>query len=126
MPCARRGKRTRVMADVSQQMKSRRTSPYLMGLIAGSVVVAVYDAFTYLGNIEPIRSVASVWPFAFLVLLALWIVEDSQAYPSVYKPFEYGFLVFLYWLPYLPYYLWRTRGALGLVMLGGIVVLYSL
>jgi hypothetical protein len=99
---------------------------YLIALIVGSVLVAALEMFAYLHGIEPTGTMATVWPYAFPVLLVLWVAEDSKAYPAVYRPFEYGFLVYLLWLPYLPYYLWRTRRFLGLLILVGFVVLYCL
>lgn len=99
---------------------------YLAGLVAGSVLVAVYDAIAYWHDAEPTSVVATAWPIAFMVLLALWIVEDSKAFPTIQRPFEYEFLVFMLALLYLPYYLWRTRGMYGLLWLGGFVALYSL
>jgi len=60
------------------------------------------------------------------VLLVLWVDTDSRDYPKIYRPYEYGYLVFLFWLPYLPYYLWRTRGWVGMLILGGFLVLLML
>lgn len=107
-------------------MIARRSGTYLIGLIAGSVMVAAYEVLAYLHDAEPVNIVVSLWPAAFVVLLVLWLVEDSKSYPAIYKPFEYGFLVFVLWLPYLPYYLWRTRRFSGLLFLAGLVVLYFL
>ena len=42
-----------------------------------------------------------------------------------YIPYDYGFLVFMYWLPYLPYYFIKTRGVLGLMYLVGILLLLN-
>jgi hypothetical protein len=98
----------------------------LLTLLAVSVLVAAYEAVLYWFDAEPTGSVLSVWNFVFVILLALWVDADSKDYPQIYRPFEYGYLVLLFWIPYLPYYLWRTRGAAGLLMLGGLVTLYFL
>jgi hypothetical protein len=105
---------------------NRRANIYLATLVVGSALVAAYEAFVYSRGLEPASPAAAAWPAVFMVLLVLWVVEDSKSYPAVYKPFEYGFLVLVLWLPYLPYYLWRTRGAFGLLLLAGFVVLYLL
>lgn len=107
-------------------MSPRRASTYLAALVAGSVLVGAYDALTYWSDVEGTSPVAAAWPVLFFVLLALWVVEDSKAYPAIQKPFEFGFLVFMLVLPYLPYYLWRTRRARGLLLLAGFVGLYFL
>jgi hypothetical protein len=107
-------------------MVARSATTYLIGLVSGSVLVAIYEAFAYVVNAEATSVVVSLWPAVFVVLLVLWVVEDSKSYPVIYRPFEYGFLVFVLWLPYLPYYLWRTRRFSGMLLLAGLVVLYCL
>jgi len=59
----------------------------------------------------------------YFFLLVFWIDIDSRGRPEIIRPFEYSFLVYIFLLPYLPYYLWRTRGSLGLIMLIGFLVL---
>jgi len=113
------------MRDVSPQVKIRRTTPYLVALILGSVLAAAADSFAYWYDVEP-SGLLSTWRFVFLVLLVLWVVEDSKAYPGVFKPFEFGFLVFLFAVPYLPYYLWRTRRFMGVLLFAAFVALYLL
>lgn len=99
---------------------------YLVGLVVGSGMVAAYGALAYWQDAEPTSVVATAWPIAFMVLLALWILEDSKAFRSIQRPFEYGFLVFIFALPYLQYYLWRTRRMYGLLWLGSFIALYFL
>src|SRR5882672_5378980 len=99
---------------------------FLLTLAAISVLVAVYEAVLYWFDMEPTRSVLSLWTFVFAILLVLWVDADSKDYPRIYRPFEYGYLVLLFWIPYLPYYLWRTRRAAGLLLLAGLVTLYFL
>jgi hypothetical protein len=60
------------------------------------------------------------------LLLIMWIVADQRDHPQVERPFDYGFLLMVFWLPYLPYYLWRTRRRAGLLMFVGFVGLFSL
>jgi len=107
-------------------VKVRRTTDYLACIVAGSVIAAVYDGLAYWEHVEPTGLFATAWPIVFVILLVLWVVEDSKSYPDVYKPFEFGFLVLMGYIPYLPYYLWHTRGFRGLLLLLGIVVLFGL
>src|SRR5689334_3141582 len=102
------------------------TKIYLAGLVAGSVLVAAYEAVVYASGLEYSSALATLWPTVFVVLLILWVVEDSKAQPATYRPFDFGFLTFLFWLPYLPYYLWHTRRSKGLLMLLGFVTLFFL
>lgn len=107
-------------------MAKTRANIHLATLVACSVMVAVYQGFAYSYGVPPADVFAIWWPIVFVVLLVLWVEEDSKSYPQIYKPFEYGFLLFILWLPYLPYYLWRTRRAPGLLLLAGFVLLYML
>lgn len=104
-------------------MTSLRLSPLLIGLIVGSGLVGVYDAVIYWRGAADASVVSNLWPFVFAVLLAMWLEEDSRGRPEIYRPFEFGYLLFFLWLPYLPYYLWRTRGMKGLLLLVGLVLL---
>jgi hypothetical protein len=104
----------------------RSTTPYLTGLVVGSVLVAAVETLAYWREVEPASPLVSAWPLVFFVLLVLWVVEDSKTHPNIDKPFEFGFLVFIWVIPYLPYYLWRTRRLKGLLLLAGFVVLYLL
>ena len=106
-------------------MSVRRTTPYLVGLMVGSVLSAVAGVLAIWNGTES-TILLDIWPAMFLILLVLWVVEDSKAHSSIYKPFDYDFLLYLFAIPYLPYYLWRTRKMKRVVLLGGFVALYLL
>jgi hypothetical protein len=102
-----------------------RTKTWLLRtLVALSVFVGVYEGVLYWYGFEATKSLLYLWQFVFVLLLVLWVDADSKDHPEIYRPYEYGYLVLLFWIPYLPYYLWRTRGALGLLALGGFVGLF--
>ena len=104
----------------------RRQRRYLIAIVIGSVLSAGYEALFYWYGAEPAGPVVILWPIAFVVLLVLWVDQDSKQHSEVYRPFEFGFLVFVFWIPYLPYYLVRTRGAKGIAELLGFVLLFFL
>jgi hypothetical protein len=91
-----------------------------------SVVSAGVDALYYLYDIETEALTVSVGGFLQGTLLALWIDADSREHPEITRPFDYTFLVLLFLIPYLPYYLWKTRRVAGLLMLAGFVCLFIL
>ena len=107
-------------------MKLRSPTLYLLAMVVGSLLVATVEVLAYWRDVELSSPVVDAWPVIFLVLLVLWVVEDSKAQPGIEKPFEFGFLVFIWAIPYLPYYLWRTRRLKGIWMLVGLVLLYFL
>jgi hypothetical protein len=100
-----------------------RQNTLLLAAAVGSVLVGLHDALFYWRNVEPGSQVSSLWPVVFVVLLVLWVDDDSHRHPEVLRPFEFGFLVFLFWLPYLPYYMWRTRGLRGLAFVALFTIL---
>jgi len=87
------------------------------------MLTASYEAVLYWHDREETESVLNLAGVVFVLLLALWIEEDSKTQPQIYRPFEHGQLAFLLWTPYVPYYLWRTRGSRGLLMLCGFIFL---
>lgn len=105
-------------------MKSK--TYYLLILIALSVASAIYDGVLYWHDLAAADNLLLIRQLLFVVLLVMWVNADSKDQAKIYRPYEFGFLVFLFWAPYLPYYLWRTRGALGIVALGGIIGLFFL
>ncbi len=95
-------------------------------LVLLPLLVATYVVFLYLKGFHLSEPFTNSWALVFLVLVVMWIDADSRSRPDVYRPFEYGFLVAIYWIPYAPYYLYRTRGVKGLVYFFAFATLYVL
>ena len=95
-------------------------------LVIVSLLGAIYEGVLYWHSVEPAENLIWLWQVFFIVLLVLWVDADSKDYPKIYRPYEYGYLIFLFWLPYLPFYLWRTRRGFGMVMFAGFLGLYFL
>jgi len=95
-------------------------------LIMLSIAVGGYEARAFYSGHMVGHTFESTWSLVYLVLVTYWIVLDSKDHREIYRPFEFGFLVFFFWLPYLPYYLVRTRRALGVLWLLGFVLLLGL
>jgi hypothetical protein len=93
-------------------------------LISVSTVSALFDGLFYLRGVLSPSATASLASTLSVFLLAMWIDIDSKDHPQVGRSFDFGFLVLMFWLPYLPYYLWRTRGPIGLFMFAGFVGLW--
>jgi hypothetical protein len=98
----------------------------LWALVVVSLSGALYEGVLYWHGAAPAGNLLSLWQLFFIVLLVLWVDADSKDHSEIYRPYEYGYLVFLFWLPYLPFYLWRTRRVFGLAMLGGFIGLFYL
>jgi hypothetical protein len=98
----------------------------LSALIAMSLISATLDGLFYWLNVGETSTTVSLSYYLYVILLVLWLDTDSKDHLQITKSFDYGFLVYLFWLPYLPYYLWRTRGPLGLLMFAGFLILLLL
>lgn len=87
---------------------------YLAAFAVLCLLLAVDDALGNWRDLHPSAALVSAGRFWMLPLLALWVEADSREQGAkVYRPYEFGFFVFMFWLPYVPYYFWRTRGLIG-------------
>jgi hypothetical protein len=96
----------------------------IASLISISTISALFDGLFYLRGVPSMPATAALAGVLTPLLLALWVDVDSKAQRQVGRSFDYGFLVLMFLLPYLPYYLWRTRGAAGLLMCAGFFGLF--
>lgn len=103
----------------------RRTTPYLVGLIAGSILAAIGDAVAYARDFD-YGKLHAIWPTVFILLLALWVVEDAKTRSNIHKPLDLGLFVYMFSIPYVPYYLWRTRRYKGMALLAAFFILFFL
>jgi hypothetical protein len=107
-------------------MRIARPRAVLLFLCALSLQVALLQAITYSLGYELGGYALALWGTLFPLLLAWWVAEDSRGRRGIYRPFEFGWLVYLILPIYLPYYLYRTRGAAGALVLLGFIVLFFL
>ena len=104
-----------------------RRKKWLIALIVCvSVVSALFDTTFYLHDVRLPSTTATLASTLSVFLLAMWVDADSKHHPQLGRPFDFGFLVLMFWLAYLPYYLWRTRGPAGLLIYAGFVGLWSM
>lgn len=100
----------------------KRNAPLICFFIL-SLAIAVHASLCYWRGEQDHRGVEMLLGAAQIICLVLWAKADSKQHQEVWRPFDYGLLVLLFWIPYLPYYLWRTRGAKGLAIFAGFVLL---
>ena len=92
------------------------------------VVLTVFMAFTAgvywaAGLDGPARSHQLLWYVAWWWTLTLWVVMDARE-RHLPLAFDQGLFVYLAWPVYIPVYLVRSRGVMGLVWLGAFVGIY--
>ena len=93
----------------------------MIAFVFTTSIAAFFEVLFYWHRVAEVPVTASVASFLSVILLALWVDAHSKSYPQIERPFEYGYLVALFWVPYLPYYFWRTRGIKGVAMLAGLI-----
>jgi hypothetical protein len=96
----------------------------LIGYIVVCVVFAVYKGVLQWNYVETSRGAEWITTIVAVLFLVLWIDADSKGRTEICRPFEYGYLLLFLWLPYLPYYMWRTRRVRGLFAFVGLAVLF--
>ncbi len=98
----------------------------VVGLIATSVIMGLYELAAYINDVEAAEHLINVCSTFITLMLAMWVCEDSKTNDKVCRPYDYGLFVFIYWIPYVPYYFIKTRGLKGFLYLMVLVVLYDL
>ena len=96
----------------------------IVSLITISTISALFEGLFYLRGVPSTPATADVAGILSPFLLVLWVDADSRDHRQLGRSFDYGFLVLMFLLPYFPYYLWRTRGAAGLLMCAGFLGLF--
>lgn len=64
-----------------------------------------------------------LWSFIFIVLSIMWAVEDTKN-NKFEKPFNFGFLMYVFWPIFFPYYLWVTRRTDAIPMCSGFIFIW--
>ena len=103
-----------------------RSKSVLTVLISFAVVVGAYEVVLYFFQRDSGEHFKMLWILTFCVLLTWWVEEDSHGRKNIYRPFEFSYLAFIWILPYAPYYLVRTRGAVGAAWAAGLYALLLL
>lgn len=70
-------------------------------------------------------SAETTWGLIFLFLSIQWVNCDADR-ENFSKPFDFGFLVYIFWPIALPWYLISTRGIEGLLVYLGFIAVWLL
>ena len=97
----------------------------VVGVFLVSVLYAGVEVLAALEEQATSGGTSFLWSILFAVVMALWTSNDAKT-RGLYKPYEYSYLVFLFWPFVLPYHLIKTWGAEGLLMFLGVLGIYFL
>ena len=100
-----------------------RKSALSVTLLIISLLMSIVDVALNLQGREVSELTYVIWNFIFFISTVLWVKYDAQKnhFP---RPFEFDFLVYLFWPVAFPWYLIKTRGIEGILLLSGFIALF--
>jgi hypothetical protein len=99
------------------------SSKILIPLFALTAISAGGLSLLAIRHREPSALTHLLWAWGFSLILVCWVWVDARARGYV-PPFDFGAFIFFGWPFVVPYYLYRTRRARGLLSGLGICTLY--
>ena len=98
----------------------KKSSLVLTCLILLSIVLGFADIVSQYMDRTISDKTYTLWHLIFFVLTAFWVKLDAGERAKA-EPFEFGFLVYIFWPVVFPYYLIQTRKLEGLILLLGFI-----
>lgn len=105
-------------------------SNFLPQLVSPTALLYIYLTLTqfaygvyFASDIEPLPGFNSLYPLGLLWLLGWWLLRDSRK-RGIPWVFDMGMFLYIAWPFIMPYYLVKTRGAKGLLMILGFIAVY--
>lgn len=95
----------------------------LLALIIASNLMGILEVLYNLQEKEIPTSTANIWNFVFLIGTIFWAYHDANR-EDFEKPFDFGFLVYVFWPIAFPWYLIQTRGFEGVLVYLGFIFLW--
>jgi hypothetical protein len=102
----------------------KRNSLYIYSLIGLSTLMTVAEVAMNLEGQEVSDSTAFFWGAAFIILSIVWANKDAKT-NNFEKPFDFGFLVYVFWPVAFPWYLVKTRGIDGVLIFLGFLFIWA-
>ena len=96
----------------------------ILGAVGVSVVFAAYDGWLSSRHLAPGGGVVFLYQLVVIALLATWIVVDARERQRAI--FDHGYHAFILFFVYAPYYLISTRRGRGVLIFGGMILLFLL
>ncbi|MCU7797911.1 MAG: hypothetical protein KZQ75_12340 [Candidatus Thiodiazotropha sp. (ex Myrtea spinifera)] len=96
---------------------------YLYTLMLLAACMGILEVLINLQGKVVSDATQSVWSFVFIIVTILWAQKDADK-KGVYKPFDFGFLIYIFWPVAFPWYLTHTRGVEGALLFMGFISLW--
>lgn len=99
------------------------TSPAVllyMFVVPAQIANGIYSA----GEIDPPPAFTLIYALGFLWIIGWWLLNDSKE-RGVEWVLDMGLFLYIAWSFFMPYYLLKTRGAKGLLVVFGFAAVYA-
>lgn len=101
----------------------RSSAVYLLPVIALSALDTIGLALLVIEHRSQPARMGLLYTFTFSLLLTAWVRSDRRL-QNFTAPYEFEFFVFFLWPIFVPYYLVRTRGWIGLLFGVGLLFVF--
>jgi hypothetical protein len=101
----------------------RNKNIYIYTLIILAFCKSIIEILLNLKEMEVSQTTNTIWGGIFILLSILWVYYDADR-PDFKKPFDFGFIVYVFWPIALPWYLITTRGLEGILIFFGFISLW--
>jgi len=102
---------------------TKSSSLFLASLIAFSIFMSVANIFAQVNGKVLSDGTVTLWGLIFILLSILWATNDAKE-RSYQRPFDFDFLVYIFWPVAFPWYLVMTRGLKGVLMFFGFLLIF--
>ena len=107
---------------MSSSLLSRTISPTVL-LYTFLVITQIGSGFYFAGGDEPSPFFTLINVLCFLWIIGWWLRQDSRK-RGIAQVYDIGMFLYIAWPLIMPYYLLKTRGAKGLLVILGFVGAY--
>jgi hypothetical protein len=99
----------------------------VVSAVGVSAMLAAYDAWLFFLSRRPDAGLFSLHRIILTLLVATWVVADTRQSKRAQGSFDHGWFILIAFPIYVAYYLISTRRwRRGLLMLGGVTLLFVL
>ncbi len=97
---------------------------YIYALIGLAVGMGTVEVIASLQEQAVSDSTQIMWGLASVIMSVLWLNHDATNREGFEKPYDFGFLVYFFLFIAFPWYLYKTRGAEGLLVFLGFLAIW--
>ena len=97
-----------------------------LAAVGAALAFSAYYGWLASRHLAPVQPLDVLYHPVLLLLFATWVVADGQEQRRDRPTFDQGGFVLFFFIVYVPYYLFSTRRARGLLIFLGMCLLFTL